>query len=129
MLIPNPWPNDPMTRIVSKTPQGACVSTVSTRGDLEVPDDTVEALIEPVENGRPGAPAVAQGRIWSREWGILEIPDHIKKQKIVADEKALKAKQEKAAKVERAKKVDEDRKPKKVDEPARIVAKDTKTSK
>ena len=82
MFIPNPWPNYPMTRIVGKTPQGDFVSTVSTRGDLEVPDDTTEALIEPVENGRPGAPAVAEGRIWSREWGCLEIKDHIQKQEL-----------------------------------------------
>jgi len=89
----------------------------------------MEALIEPVANGRPGAPAVAQGRIWSREWGCLEIKDHAKKQEIVEGEKALKAKQE------RAKKVDKARTPKKVtevvkaDEPTKTVAKDTKTSK
>jgi hypothetical protein len=121
-----------MARIVSKTPQGDFIITVSTRGDLEVPDDTVEALIEPVENGRPGAPAVAQGRIWSRAWGCLEIKDHVKKQEIAAGEKALKDKQEKA---ERAKKVDKARAPKKVtdvvkaDEPVKRVAKDTETSK
>jgi hypothetical protein len=98
MLIPNPWPNYPMTRIVSKTPQGDVISTASTRGDLEVPDETVEALLEPVANGRPGAQAVAQGRIWSREWGCLEIPDHIKKQELAKEVAELKVRQDKAEK-------------------------------
>ncbi len=88
-----------MTRIVSKTPQGDHISVVSTRGDLEVPDDTVEALIEPVENGRPNATAVAQGRIWSSAWGCLEIKDHIQKQELAKEVAELKAKKaEKPAK-------------------------------
>ena len=98
MLIPNPWPNYPMARIVSKTPQGDFVSTVSTRDNLEVPDDAVEALIVPVANGRPGAPAVAEGRIWSRAWGCLEIPDHIKKQEMAKEAAELKVRQAEAEK-------------------------------
>ncbi len=102
MFIPNPWPNY-INQIVSKTPEGDFVSTMSTRGDLEVPDDTVEALIVPVENGRPGARAIAEGRIWSREWGCLEIKDHIQKQKLAKEVAELKAKQ-KAKPVKKAEK-------------------------
>jgi predicted ribosome quality control (RQC) complex YloA/Tae2 family protein len=83
-----------MVRITSKTPKGDVISVASTRNDLEVPDDTSEALLEPVQNGRPGALAVAQGRIWSPECGIQEIEDRLKKQKLVEEEKVLKAKQE-----------------------------------
>jgi len=129
MQIRNPWPNYPMTRITCKTPEGEMIAVASTRGPLEVPDNATEALLEPVRSGRPGAVAVAVGRIWSSEWGVQEIEDHIKKQKIVAGEKALKDKQEKAEKAERAKKVDKAREPQKADKPEKIVAKDTKTSK
>jgi len=123
MLIPNPWPNYPMTRIVSKTPQGDFVSTASTRGDLEVPDNAVEALIEPVENGRPGASAVAQGRIWSREWGCLEIKDHVKKQELAKEVTELKARQ----KAEAEKPVKKAEKPaKKAEKPAKKVENPTK---
>ncbi len=116
MLIPNPWPNYPMTRTVSKTPQGDFVSTASTRGDLEVPDGTVEALIEPVANGRPGAAAVAQGRIWSRAWGCLEIKDHIKKQELVKEVAELKVRQE----------VEAEKPAKKVEKPAKEAEKPVK---
>jgi hypothetical protein len=76
---------------------------MSTRNNLEVPDGASEALIEPVKNGRPGAAATAQGRIWSPEWGVMEIEDHLKKLKIVEEEKALKV---------RLEKVDRERRPK-----------------
>jgi hypothetical protein len=131
MLIPNPWPNYPMTRTISKTPQGDFVIVASTRGDLEVPDDTVEALIEPVANGRPGAPAIAQGRIWSREWGCLEIKDHIKKQELAKEVAECEARQKAARKArpkaETVKPVEEAEKPvKKVEKPVKKVENPTK---
>ena len=123
MLIPNPWPNYPMTRIVSKTPQGDFISTSSTRGDLEVPDGTVEALIVPVENGRPGASAVAEGRIWSREWGCLEIKDHVQKQDLAKEvTKLTKA----TAEIKTRQKAEAEKPIKKAEKPVKKVENPTK---
>ena len=94
-----------------------------------MPDDASEALIEPVKNGRPGALAVAQGRIWSPEWGVQEIEDHLKKQKIVEEGETLKA-QQKADREQRVREANERAKPvKKAEKAEKGIEKDEKTSK
>jgi hypothetical protein len=123
MKITNPWPNRPMTRITCKTPNGEVMCTSSTRGPLEVPDATTEALLEPVANGRPNAAVVGPPRIWSNQWGVMEVEDHVKKMKMEKDEAAMKerkraAKEEKARKARDIQKVDKERTPDKVVKPA-----------
>jgi hypothetical protein len=119
-----------MNRITCKTPEGEVVCRVSTRGPLEVPDGTTEALIEPVANGRPDAAVVGPPRIWSDRWGLLEVEDHVKKMEIEKEaaavkERKQKEKEEKARKAADIKKVEKERKPAKVAEPeAKSVKKD-----
>jgi hypothetical protein len=85
---------------------------------LDVPDDTTEALLEPVANGRPGAVAIAPSQIWSNRFGLLNLEDHVKKVEIEKEEATMKArkqkeKEEKEAKA-RTKKVEKERKPARV---------------
>jgi len=87
MKIPNPWPNYPMARC--RCMPSESVVTQSTRGELEVPDGSTEVMIEPVKHGRPNAEAVAQGRMWTEKWGLLEVGDYMKKVELEADEKAM----------------------------------------
>lgn len=95
MKISNPWPHRPMTRITCRTPNGEVVCTSSTRGPLDVPDDTVEALLEPVANGRPGAAVIGQPQIWSNRFGLLNLEDHAKKVEIEKEEADMKARKQK----------------------------------
>jgi hypothetical protein len=84
-----------MSRCICKPGDKICVQ--STRGELEVPDDANEVLIEPVRTaGRGGkVEPVAQGRMWTAEWGLLDISDYAKKTKLREEEAAMKARQEK----------------------------------
>jgi hypothetical protein len=116
MKIANPWPNYPMCRCICKP--GDQVVVQATRKDLEVPDGTTEALIEPVKVVGRGnkVEVVAQGRVWSEAWGLLDIEDHLKKQEIEAEAARMKERAEK----ERARKAQEAReraKPKEAPKP------------
>lgn len=90
MQIPNPWSHHPLSRCTCKTPKGDVISIGVTRGPLEVPDDSAEVLIEPVKYVRAGVvEPIGQGRIWSKEYGMLDIEDHIRKMKIKEQEEQL----------------------------------------
>jgi hypothetical protein len=54
----------------------------------------VEVLIEPVDRGRYDSKTLAPGRIWSKEYGMLDVEDHMKKLKIEKEAEALKVRQE-----------------------------------
>jgi hypothetical protein len=97
MQIPNPWPHHTLSRCTCKTPKGEVVMTSSTRGPLEVPDDTEEVVIEPVKfAGRGGkVDVLGQGRIWSKNWGLLDIEDHLKKVNLANEEAEMKARKAK----------------------------------
>jgi hypothetical protein len=62
--------------------------------EIEVPDTAVEVLIEPVARGRYDSETLAPGRIWSKEFGLLDVEDHLKKVEIKKEEGALKTRQE-----------------------------------
>ena len=53
----------------------------------------VEVLIEPVARGRYDSKTLAPGRIWSKEFGMLDVEDHLKKVEIKKAEVALKIQQ------------------------------------
>ena len=97
MRIPNPWPNYPMCRAKCITEDGTQVCLQSTRGNLEIPDGTTEALLEPVKQvGRGGnVVIVAQGQVWSKQWGLMSPEDHLKKVQLVEEEARLAAEREK----------------------------------
>lgn len=103
MKINSPWPHHSLTRCTCKTPRGEVVSVQAERHDLEIEDDAVEALVEPVKIvGRGGNMKVlSQGRVWSREWGLLDIEDHVKKMNIKEEEAEL---QERLAKEKKRRK-------------------------
>jgi hypothetical protein len=106
MIIPSPWPWHSHTRAVCKLEDGREITcTQAARLELEVDDDVVEVLLIPVKNGRPGAEAVGQPRIWSRSWGTLEVEDYQKKIAIEKEEEALKKRleEEKERKAKEAK--------------------------
>jgi len=63
----------------------------------------VEVLIEPVNRGRYDSKTLAPGRIWSKEFGMLDVEDHLKKTEIKKEGSALKERQE----AERRRKQDE----------------------
>lgn len=95
MKIPNPWPYHPLTRYTCRGPQGETVVVTSTRErEIEVPECD-EVVMEPVKaTGRGGKVSViGQARIWSRDFGLLDIEDHVKKRQIEIEEAELKAKQ------------------------------------
>jgi hypothetical protein len=83
---------------------------------LDVPDDTVEALLEPVANGRPGAAVIGPGQIWSNRFGLLNLEDHAKKVEVEKGEVAMrerkqKEKEEKARKARDTEKIEKERQP------------------
>lgn len=98
MKIPNPWPHHALSRCTCETPNGVVISTGSSRGPIEVPDDSVQVLIEPVKaTGRGGRVEVlGQGRVWSKEWGLLDIEDHLRKIRLANEEAEMKVERAKA---------------------------------
>ena len=108
MQIPNPWPHHARSRCTCKTPKGDVVVMVATRGPIEVADDCEEVVIEPVRmTGRGGKhEVIGPARIWSKNWGLLDIEDHLKKTNLANEEaemKARKAKEKAEAKARKAK--------------------------
>lgn len=96
MKIPNPWPWHPHTRC--NVNNGECICVLPGGHELEVPDTAVEVLIEPVEKGRSDARVVAQSKIWSKSWGMLDLEDHLKKMEMQKEEADLRKRQEKERK-------------------------------
>jgi hypothetical protein len=72
---------------------------------MDLPDDAVEVLLEAVEADKEDARLVAQPIIWSKEFGMLDAGDHLKKMEIKKEEEALKERQE----TERRRKEDEEK--------------------
>jgi len=99
--IPNPWPNQPHVRF--NVNNGECTGSCGAGREIEVPDMAVEVLIEPVNRGRYDSKTLAPGRIWSKEFGMLDVEDHLKKTEIKKEGSALKERQE----AERRRKQDE----------------------
>jgi hypothetical protein len=96
MKIPNPWPWHQHTRC--NVNNGECICVLPSGQELEVPDNAVEVVIEPVEKGRSDAKVIAQGRIWSKTWGLLDLEDHLKKMEMQKEEADLRKRQEKERK-------------------------------
>ena len=97
MFIPNPWPHFPSTRCVCKP--GDIAVMIATRGDIEVPDGTTEALLTPVKmKGRGKYEEVGPSRIWSEEFGLLDVEDHVKKLEIKGETAKLQDAQKQASK-------------------------------
>jgi len=94
MFIPNPWSHFPSTRCVCKPSDAELL--IATRGDLEIPDGTTEAILTPVRiTGRGGKfEAVGASRIWSDEFGLLDIEDHAKKVEIKEEDRKLQQRRE-----------------------------------
>ena len=116
MLIPSPWRNLTTTRCVCKTPKGDVVVLGSSRGEIEVPEGTAEAVITPVKiTGRGGVnEPIGPSKIWSEAWGLLDVEDHAKKVSIVEEGRKLAEKQE-ADRKRRQKKAKEEAKVKPVE--------------
>jgi hypothetical protein len=96
MKVENPFSRHPHVRYTCK-PSG-CVGVVGQCNELDVPDGTVEVLIEAVECGRSTAKQVFASRLWSAPWGMNQVEDHLKKLKIEEETAKLKAEQEKEGK-------------------------------
>jgi hypothetical protein len=97
MKIPNPWPYHALSRYTGRGQQGEVVSIISSRDrEVEVPDSD-EVIIEPVKIiGRGGnVKVLGQGRIWSKEYGLLDLDDHLRKEALKKEEKELQEKQRK----------------------------------
>jgi hypothetical protein len=59
---------------------------VATRGDIELPDGTTEVLLTPVKmRARGKYDEVGPPRIWSEEYGLLDVEDHVKKLELKED--------------------------------------------
>ena len=92
MKIPNPWPSHPYIRF--NVNDGDCLGSCGPGPEIEVPDTAVVVLIEPVNRGRYNSNPLAPGRIWSKEFGTLDVEDHLKKVQIKEEETSLKVRQE-----------------------------------
>ncbi len=92
MKIPNPWPNHPHIRF--NVNNGDCLGSCGGGPEIEVPDSAVEVLIEPVNRGRYNAKTLGSGRIWSKEFGLLDVEDHLKKVEIKKEDEAFKVRQD-----------------------------------
>jgi hypothetical protein len=90
--IPNPWPHQAHVRFNANN--GECTGSCGAGPEIEVPDTAVEVLIEPVDRGRYDSKPLAPARVWSKEFGMLDVEDHLKKMEIKKEEEALKARQE-----------------------------------
>jgi len=126
--IPSPFPHQQHIRF--NVNNGECLGACGEGPEIEVPDMAVEDLIEPVNRGRYDADVTGPGYVWSKEFGMLSVEDHVKKMQIKEEEAALKARQ----KAERDRKREEAKvaKPKaeiKVDRAPSGMAKVTKTKK
>jgi len=78
--IPNPWPYQPHIRF--NVNNGECTGSCGGDPEIEVPDTAVEVLIEPCARGRYNSETLAPGRVWSKEFGMLDVEDHLKKVEI-----------------------------------------------
>ena len=94
MKIPNPWPSHPYIRF--NVNNGECLGSCGGGPEIEVPDMAVEVLIQPVDRGRYNSKTLAAGCVWSKEFGMLDAEDHLKKVEIKKEEAALKTRQEAA---------------------------------
>ena len=92
MKIPNPWPSQPHIRF--NVNNGECLGSCGPGPEIEVPDMAVEVLIEPVAKGRYNSKTLAPGHIWSKEFGMLDVADHLKKVEIKKEEEAISVRQE-----------------------------------
>lgn len=92
MKIPNPWPRHPHVRF--NVNNGECTGTCGEGPEIEIPDMAVEVLIEPVDKGRYDSKTLAPGRMWSKEFGMLDVADHLKKLEIKEEAEASKARRE-----------------------------------
>ena len=94
MKIPNPCPHQPHIRF--NVNNGECTGSCGAGSEIEVPDMAVEVLIEPVARGRYDSETLAPGYVWSKEFGMLDVEDHLRKTEIKEESETLKMQQEAA---------------------------------
>jgi hypothetical protein len=95
MKIPNPWP-----RISARCTCKPCDTVViqRVRGNLEVPECD-EVLIEPIKDlGRGKYLVLAEGKLWSKQWGIQDLKDHLNKMEICKAQRDIELERERDAK-------------------------------
>lgn len=92
MKIPSPWPNHPHVRF--NVNNGDYQGTFGVGPEMDLPDDTVEVLLEAVEADSDNAKLIAEPHIWSKEFGMLSVEDHLKKVEIKKESEALKRRQQ-----------------------------------
>jgi hypothetical protein len=97
MKIANPWPRHPHIRFTCKLPDGEIVGTCGAGPEIDIPDGCLEAMIEPINKGHSTGTPVDAGRIWSREWGSLDVADHLKKMELAKEVKKSEEKRSRLA--------------------------------
>jgi hypothetical protein len=93
MKIQNPFRGVPNTRCRCKTPKGEFVSVASNAVELEIPDDSIEVLIEAIKSGKSDGEAWSS-RMWCPERGVMDVQDYLQKMQIEEEKKQLKEKRE-----------------------------------
>ena len=94
MKIANPWPQHPYIRFTCKLPNSEVIGTCGAGMEIDIPDDCLEAMIEPIDKGHSKGTPVAAGRIWSKEWGSLDVADHLKKMGLAKEVEEANAKRQ-----------------------------------
>lgn len=95
MRILNPFLRSAQNvRCRCKTPKGEITSVQSNTIELELPDDTSEALIEAISTGKSDGEAWSS-RAWHPERGVMDVNDFIAMKKLEREKKELEEKKEK----------------------------------
>lgn len=92
MKIRNPFRGVPNVRCRCKTPKGEHVSVQSDVIELDIPDDSIEVLIEAIDSGKSTGRAWSS-RMWCPERGVMDVQDYLQKKKLEEEKKELEKKQ------------------------------------
>lgn len=96
MLIPNPYPHHPHTRCRIKDGKEEIIMVVSAGREIDIDSDPVEVVIEPIAGGRSDAAVVGPVKIWSAEFGLLDLEDHMSKVTLKEEKEKMLAEQQAA---------------------------------
>ena len=120
MKINSPFGPCPSIRCRCRTSEGREVVCMTADAiEVEIPDDTREALVEAVLGGRSDAPAVSS-RMWTPEKGFMDVESFIGMKQVEAEQLRLEAEKEKERK-RKEKEARERAKPKPEPEPEPVV--------